>query len=274
MASPSHTPVSNTAVVPASSRKIEYLSKPADVSMTDGYFELASVDHFWVRRRFEVFRELAGGLVPLARAIADVGCGHGLLQRQIEQAYGREVTGFDLNQNGLAHNVSQLSRVCCYDIFQRDPSFQAHFDLLFLWDVLEHIRDEDAFLQAILYHLAPGGRLIINVPAEEWGYSGYDRAAGHMRRYSHRSLLETLRRNHLHVLSWTYWGFPFLPTLVFRRLWLRGERDQTRAYATGFATGSRFANELYGLLSHLESIPQGWAGTSLMVVCQETVFKT
>jgi hypothetical protein len=69
-------------------------------------------------------------------------------------------------------------------------------------------------------------------------------------------------------LSWTYWGFPFLPTLVFRKLRLREEQDQTRAYAAGFATGSRFVNELFGLLSHLEIIPQKWGGTSLMTACQ------
>ncbi len=85
-------------------RKIEYLSTPAKVSMTDGYFELASLDHFWVMRRIEVFRQLAGDLMENAGEMAEVGCGQVLLQRQIEDAYGRGVTGFDLNENGLTHN--------------------------------------------------------------------------------------------------------------------------------------------------------------------------
>lgn len=269
MSSSTNTPLTGSSLEDTA-RKIEYLSRPGDVRMTDGYFELASLDHFWVRRRFEVFRKLAGQLVPQAREIAEVGCGQGLLQRQMEEAYDREVTGFDLNENGLKHNVSRKSRVCCYDILQKDPSFHARFDLLFLWDVLEHIPEQDNFLQALAYHLAPHGTLVINVPAEEWGYSGYDRAAGHVRRYSDRSLFEVLQRNRLQAVTWTYWGLPFLPTLLFRKLWFRGEQDLEEAYAAGFSIGTPLINELLRIISHLEVIPQKIGGTSLMALCQST----
>ena len=65
-------------------RQIEYLSPPAPVRMADRWFEIASADHFWVRRRFEVLRRLDDGVVPAAAQIAEIGCGHGLLQRQGE----------------------------------------------------------------------------------------------------------------------------------------------------------------------------------------------
>jgi hypothetical protein len=80
-----------------SARTITYLSPPAEVSMADRWFEIAAIDHFWIRRRFEVFQRLADGLIGSAREIAEIGCGHGLLQLQIETAYGRDVAGFDLN---------------------------------------------------------------------------------------------------------------------------------------------------------------------------------
>jgi len=166
--------------------------------MTDGYFELASLDHFWVKRRFVVFRRLAGELIAAAREIAEIGCGHGVLQRQIEDAYEREVTGFDLNEHGLRQNVSRRSRVCCYDIFQKDEALQERFDIIFLFDVLEHMADEDRFLKALMFHLAPRGRLIVNVPAGEWAFSGYDGAAGHFRRYSVQTLKETAES----IISW------------------------------------------------------------------------
>jgi hypothetical protein len=252
----------------AVSRQVEYLSPPAEVSMTDGYFELASLDHFWVRRRFEVFQKLAGVLVQSSKEMADVGCGHGVLQRQVEEAYRREVTGFDLNEGGLKRNLSKSSKVCCYDVFERYPAFQGRFDLIFLWDVIEHIADEDSFLKAVLFHLAPVGKLVVNVPAGRWAFSGYDRAAGHVRRYSHGTLLEALRRNGLNVLTWSYWGLPFLPTLAFRKLWLRGEGVHQRAYSTGFAVGGNAVNTLWGVLSHMEFIPQKLAGTSVMAVAQ------
>jgi hypothetical protein len=250
------------------SRKIEYLTPPVQVSMSDGYFELASLEHFWVRRRFEVFRKFAGELVPHAREMSEVGCGHGLLQRQMELAYGREVTGFDLNENGLKHNVSRASRVVCYDLYQKDREFQQRFDLIFLWDVLEHISDEDSFLAALRFHLAKEGKLVFNVPAGEWAFSEYDTAAGHFRRYSAESFFRVMARNGMHVIKWTYWGLPLTPTLLFRKVWLRGKNSQEQSYSSGFAVRSGMTNAALGLASKGEMIPQHIAGTSLMAVVQ------
>src|SRR5437764_11173656 len=99
-----------------SGRTLTYLSAPAEVSMADRWFEVASVDHFWVRRRFEVFQQLAGSLIGGAREIAEIGCGNGLLQRQIEDAYGREVAGFDLNEFALKQSLTRHSSIFCYDV--------------------------------------------------------------------------------------------------------------------------------------------------------------
>ncbi len=249
-------------------RKIEYLSPPAPVSMTDGYFELASLDHFWVRRRFEVFQQLAGNLISGAREIAEFGCGHGILQRQIEEAYGREVTGFDLNENGLKHNLSRSSKVCCYDVFQMEPTLRERYDLIFLWDVLEHIADEDRFLKALVFHLAPSGTVVLNVPAGQWAFSSYDEAAGHVRRYSIGMLRETVRRNQLEFNLWSYWGLPLVPTLLLRKFWLRGTHDQRKIYSAGFGMRSATINEVMGVVSKCEVIPQMFMGTSLMGVFQ------
>lgn len=249
-------------------RNIEYLSPPVEVSMTDGYFEIASLDHFWVRRRFEVFRSLAGDLVAGSREMAEIGCGHGMLQRQIEEEFEREVTGFDLNEHGLKKNLSQRSRVCCYDIFQMEASLREHFDLIFLFDVLEHMLDEDHFLKALIFHLAPNGKVVVNVPAGPWGYSGYDRAAGHFRRYSAQTLRNAAERNKLEIVKWSYWGFPLVPTLLLRKLWDLGSRDQRKAYSAGFDTRTPLVNELLRFISKCEVIPQKLGGTSLMAVLQ------
>ncbi len=249
-------------------RKIEYLSLPAEVSMTDGYFELASLDHFWVKRRFVVFRRLAGELIAAAREIAEIGCGHGVLQRQIEDAYEREVTGFDLNEHGLRQNVSRRSRVCCYDIFQKDEALQERFDIIFLFDVLEHMADEDRFLKALMFHLAPRGRLIVNVPAGEWAFSGYDGAAGHFRRYSVQTLKETADRTSLDILKWSYWGLPLVPILLVRKLRRIGNQDRSKSYAAGFDTRTATLNKLLGSISRCELTPQKLMGTSLMAVLQ------
>src|SRR5258708_34338198 len=79
-------------------RTLTYLSSPAEVSMADWWFGIATIDHFCIQRRFDVLRRLAVSLIPIAGEIAEIGCGHGLLQRQIGETYGREVQGFYLSE--------------------------------------------------------------------------------------------------------------------------------------------------------------------------------
>jgi SAM-dependent methyltransferase len=251
-------------------RTLTYLSSPAEVSMANWWFEIATIDHFWIQRRFEVLRRLAGSLIPGAREIAEIGCGHGLLQRQIEETYGREVTGFDLNEFALKQSLARLSNIFCYDIYQQHPSLRQRFDLVFLFDVLEHMADEDRFLRAVMFHLAPGGKLVLNVPAGKWAYSAYDEAAGHVRRYSMRSLQDTAGRNHLQTARSSYWGLPLAPTLLLRRLWLLGKRDRDRdkIISAGFSPRSKVLNRLLSLVSTCEPIPQRFLGTSIMAVLE------
>jgi cyclopropane fatty-acyl-phospholipid synthase-like methyltransferase len=234
--------------------------------MGDRWFEIASADHFWVRRRFEVLQKLAGTHIPVARNMAEVGCGHGLLQRQIEMAYHRDVTGFDLNEYALQRNVSERSRVCCYDIFQMALAMQKRFDLIFLFDVLEHIENEHEFLKALRFHLQDEGRLIINVPAGQWAYSRYDTAAGHVRRYSPRGLCKVLANCGFQTVAWTYWGLPLAPTLLLRKVWLAGRRHNSDIIASGFDARSSWMNASLARIARCEPIPQKLLGTSLMAV--------
>jgi SAM-dependent methyltransferase len=249
-------------------RKIEYLNAPAEVRMADHWFEIASIEHFWIRRRFQVLQRLAGSWISNVEEMAEIGCGNGLLQRQIEDAYGREVTGFDLNEYALKQNVSRKSRVCCYDIFRRDAALHERYEVIFLFDVLEHIPEEDAFLQAVRFHLKPGGKLVVNVPAGQWAFSMYDTAAGHVRRYSLESLRESLRRNGLESSQATYWGLPLVPTLLLRKFWLKGMSEESSVIKTGFDPGSAIMNGVLGVLAQCEVIPQRILGTSLLMIAE------
>ncbi|HYY72226.1 MAG TPA: class I SAM-dependent methyltransferase [Candidatus Bathyarchaeia archaeon] len=240
------------------------------VRMAEHWFEIASVDHFWVRRRFAVLQKLAAQRILAAQAMAEVGCGHGLLQKQIEDAYGKEVSGFDLNESALRQNVSRRSKLYCYDIFQSDAALRERFDLIVLFDVLEHISEESSFLRSLLFHLSPSGSLLVNVPAGQWAFSSYDDAAGHVRRYSIKTLRQVMTSNGLALKEWTYWGLPLVPSLVLRKLWLMRKHGENEIIRAGFDSRSSVVNWMMALLSGLEWIPQRFLGTSLMAVFRRT----
>jgi SAM-dependent methyltransferase len=59
----------------------------------------------------------------------------------------------------------------------------ASFDTAILVNVLEHIEDDRKAVSNLFRVLAPGGRLLIFVPAMQWLMSDLDREHGHFRRY-------------------------------------------------------------------------------------------
>jgi len=236
--------------------------------MSDDWYGVANLEHFWTQRRFEVLRRMAGRLISQSSAMAEVGCGHGLLQRQIEDSYKREVTGFDLNDVALKQTVSRTSPVCCYDLFQKSAEYASRFDLIFLFDVLEHVRDEDDFVKAAQFHLSPGGKIIVNVPAMQSMYSKFDQAVGHFRRYDIAALTRVAQRNGMNVAAMSYWGLPLTPLLVMRKLWL-ARLSRERIISAGFGNRGPVMNGLLLGVSRCEPIPQRLMGSALMAIFEK-----
>ena len=69
--------------------------------------------------------------------------------------------------------------------------------------------------------LAPGGRVVIVVPAHQWLYSKVDRLTGHVMRYSKKSLRDVVQAAGLRVLDIRYFDIVgLIPYLVIYK-WLR-----------------------------------------------------
>jgi SAM-dependent methyltransferase len=69
-----------------------------------------------------------------------------------------------------------------------DLTADQRFETILYIDVLEHIDDDRAELATAAQHLARGGDLVVLSPAFQSLYSEFDRAIGHYRRYTARSL--------------------------------------------------------------------------------------
>lgn len=64
------------------------------------------------------------------------------------------------------------------------------FDTIIYIDVLEHILEDKKELKRATFFLKPGGHLIILSPAFQFLYSPFDKAIGHYRRYTIKSLMD------------------------------------------------------------------------------------
>jgi SAM-dependent methyltransferase len=246
--------------------RIFYYSQKQNVSMADSWFDVANLDHFWVKRRFTVFQKLLGKKFLPSTPVCEIGCGNGLVQAQFFQSYGVMVDGFDLNELALSKSVAESQPKYLYDIHDRKSDLRHKYKLIMLFDIIEHIDDDSAFLESVLFHLNSGGVLVVNVPALQFLYSNYDRAAGHVRRYSLPQLEKLGRLKGLQLVKGTYWGLPMLPLLTIRKGLLAFESGEKEIIQRGFKPPSALANYFLNFLCKLEPIPQRLLGTSTMCI--------
>lgn len=238
--------------------------------MGDEYYDLAYLEYFWIKHRFNILGRLCSKYVreKANLKVADIGCGHGLLQCQLEYRYGWHVDGFDLNIEALRNSVAINHSVSFYDINECHADLANLYDFIFLFDVIEHLPNESRFLQSVKYHLNQSGLLVVNVPANQWLYSRYDSAAGHYRRYTWRTLRQLLQREGFTPISYSYWGLTYIPLIMARKIMLalRPLMSDSDIITAGFKSPSGLANQVFSSLSYIDPIPNRFVGSSLMAV--------
>jgi SAM-dependent methyltransferase len=149
--------------------------------------------HFWFQGRIDllarVVRELIAGLTPGYR-VMEVGCGTGAVLQMLEKVCtAGQVSGMDLFEEGLEFARRRVScPLICGDL--RSPPFDTTFDLVGMFDVLEHIEDDRGTLDHLFRLIRPDGRLLLTVPAHTSLWSYFDVSSGHYRRY-HRADLKS-----------------------------------------------------------------------------------
>ena len=136
------------------------------------------------------------------RRLLDLGCGMGTFLHLAKSA-GWETCGVDLSQTGCqyAREHYDLS-VFCGDLFEANFP-DAHFDVITLFHVLEHIPDPNPLLTEIRRILKPRiGKLVVEVPnggsiqmkmqRENWPYV---HPKDHLYYFSCQSLTDLLQKN-------------------------------------------------------------------------------
>lgn len=258
-----------------SNSTIEILSQTDAGDFPAHWYEVADDEHFWVKARFDFLqREISSvGLDINKPAIGlDIGCGHGVVQRQLNARTGWVVDGCDVNSSALEQNWGHRGRILLYNIHDRNPSLYERYDFLVLFDVIEHIERVSEFLGSAMYHLKPGGFALINVPALSSLFSKYDIVAGHIRRYDRKSLEDHLTSGGLKICSMRYWGLSMMPIGIVRKWYLALKQDPAAILEAGFQPPARlFAWLQYAALSvELRTLLNAPIGTSLLAIARKT----
>jgi SAM-dependent methyltransferase len=248
---------------------IEILSAASVPPFSPEWYETSSAGHFWFEWRFRAAcRQMADvglSMVERMRAL-DVGCGNGILRDQIEAATAWTVDCAELNREALAQCAPGRGRLLVYDVLEERAEMRGRYDVVLLFDVIEHVEDAQRFMGAAFAHLKIGGTLLVNVPALQSFYSEYDRALGHFRRYDRPSLSSLLSGLPHEIRDMRYWGFSMLPLLAMRRWLGRGENDR-EIVKRGMVPPLHVTNQGLKVVARAETALGGrpFVGTSLLL---------
>nr|MBP9796501.1 class I SAM-dependent methyltransferase [Chitinophagales bacterium] len=96
-----------------------------------------------------------------------------------------------------------------------DPKFEkqfetlsGQFDCIIGLNVIEHVDDDITALLNCKKLLAPGGRIIMLVPAYMWLYNGIDVSLGHFRRYNKKRIKTLFSNTALRSIKMNYFNSP------------------------------------------------------------------
>lgn len=174
-------------------------------------------EHWWFTGRRVILERVIERYLPAPGRLLDVGCGTGgnlaMLGRHGEavgvdsSAFAVEVAG---ERTGLPVHQGSLPDALPPDL--------GRFEGVCLFDILEHLEDDHAALATVRDLLAPGGLIVITVPALPWLWSRHDLSFGHKRRYLRPDLERVVTAAGLELVHCTYFCSFLLPPLAVIRL--------------------------------------------------------
>lgn len=217
--------------------------------------------HYWHRARSAIVRSYVDAFCGPGDTILEIGTARGHYVSVLRKA-GFDAYGCDLGDPWV-HEEARPFVFPKTDFADIDKELRDRVTTVLLLDVLEHIEQPIAFIEAIFRALPVLHSLIVTVPARQELWSNYDEHYRHFLRYDVTELRKLALRSRLSIKSYSYFFHAlYVPALLMKKLGMK------RKTAFGAPKASRL-HRLLGIAFYLERqlLPKNVYGTSLICAC-------
>ncbi len=168
--------------------------------------------------------------------VYDIGCGDIFFaDRLSKKIKASKIIAIDNAFN--SETISKLEKkfnnpaISIFQSIQQAKSINKPADIILLLDVLEHIKDDTKFLSSLLSESFVTNKtlFVITVPAFDDLFSSHDEFLNHFRRYSNKTLLNTINKAGLSAVEFGYFFFSLflIRCLQSYKTKVFGSRDKT-----------------------------------------------
>jgi trans-aconitate methyltransferase len=181
-------------------------------------------------------------------SVLDYGCGDGFTGEAVQARFhARSLVGVDVHLPPEACGT-RTTAAGTLELLRDDANLgERRFELVLLCDVIEHVEeDADLMSRVVNRWLAPGGLVLVTVPAFQTLFSAHDHALKHYRRYDVEGLLHVVRAAGLECIEEGYLFGSLLPLRVATKIAeeLRGAKPEQEHGIGGWTHGSVLSSAL------------------------------
>jgi SAM-dependent methyltransferase len=156
--------------------------------------------------RWSVVRGILKQLQP--RRVLEIGCGQGGFGARLATRYEYVGVEPDEQSSTVARDrIEPVGGQVLYGTSDLIPE-DDRFDLVCAFEVIAHLEDDADALVDWSSRVAPGGAILVSVPAWPVRYGPMDKLVGHYRRYTPEQLDEVLRKTGATDVWHVLYGWP------------------------------------------------------------------
>jgi SAM-dependent methyltransferase len=238
------------------------------------YLEMAETEnvHWWFKGRRDIISQhIASIPLPKNAEILEIGCGTGGNLAMLSQ-FGR-ISALEVDP--LAISIAEKKTGDKFDITHGScphhiPFENKKFDLICMFDVLEHISEDTETLVQLKSLLSEKGKILITVPAYKFLWNSHDEFLHHKRRYSLNEIIEITEKIGFKVWKKTFFNTFLFPVLLFTRLLHSVLKFD---FLKGTKTPYKFINHVLYQIFRFESYVLKYvslpAGSSILVIMEK-----
>lgn len=175
--------------------------------------------HWWFCARRQILKAVIERFAPRRESLRllEAGCGTGGNLRMLSE-FG-QLDAFELDNEARQIARGKLPIDIKNGMLPDGiPFAPGLYDIVAAFDVIEHVEQDVESLRRLKEQLAPGGRLVMTVPALPWLWSRHDETHHHYRRYTRGDLEAALVLAGLKPVKISYFNTLLFPAIAGVRL--------------------------------------------------------